>query len=107
MTTADILTECLQAHGGDAATLSDGADTLRIVAGRPGSVAFTLQREVASSVTLTLAEGFTLDGRVHYTQRTLPEVTIEGIIQTLAREATRVTPPPAVDPALLEIAVDD
>jgi len=84
MTTAEILTECLQARGGDTVTLSDGADSVQIVAGRPGSVCFTLQREVSPGVSFTLAEGFTLGGAVHYTQRALPEGRIAEIIARLA-----------------------
>ncbi|MFS8531913.1 hypothetical protein [Sphaerobacter thermophilus] len=94
MTTAEILTECLRARGGDTVTLTADTDSVQIVAGRPGSVCFTLQREVSPGVRFTLAEGFTLDGVVHYTQRALPEGRIADIIACLAEGAASPRPRP-------------
>lgn len=68
MTIVDLLTQYLEQHGGEAATLTDGDQVLRVVAGRPGSICFTLQREVAPETRVVVAEGFSLADHLDYVQ---------------------------------------
>lgn len=83
MTTVEILIEHLERHGGGASTVVAGRDRLRVVAGRPGSVCFTLEREATPGLSIVLAEGFSLDGQLVFDRHTLPPVETERIIRRL------------------------
>lgn len=54
---------------------------LEVAAGRPESVCFTLQELGSQGAQMTLGEGFSLDERLVFEQRRLPETEIERIIR--------------------------
>ncbi|HET9017298.1 MAG TPA: hypothetical protein VFN57_16965 [Thermomicrobiaceae bacterium] len=83
MTTVDILAAELERACADAATLVWRDYTLRVVAGRPGSVCFTLLQEIPPAVWIVQAEGFTFDGTIHYTQNVLGDVDAERAIRRI------------------------
>ena len=73
MSTVEILARTLEQSGLEAATYVWCDYTLRVVAGRPGSVCFTLLQEIPPTVWIVQAEGFTLGDAIHYTQHLLAE----------------------------------
>jgi len=81
MTTVDILARQLEQSGVDAAKYRWRDYTLHVVAGRRGSVCFTLLQEIPPAVWIVQAEGFTLDGAIHYTQHVLGDVEVQHIIR--------------------------
>ena len=54
---------------------------LEVAAGRPDSICFTLQDFGPQGAQITLGEGFSLDERLVFEQRRLPEPEIERIIR--------------------------
>lgn len=83
MTTVELLAEHLQRHGGEAATVSSEDYELRVVAGRPGSVCFTLRWQTAPESFVVLAEGFSLDNELIFDQCALSPDAVERIIRRL------------------------
>lgn len=97
MSSVDLLTQYLDRQAEDTATVTNDGYTLRIVAGRPGSICFTLEQEVASDERVVVAEGFSLDDRIDYVQRSIAPAEVERIIAKLigTRLPANVTPIPA------------
>lgn len=89
MSTVELLLDRVRGTIDGTYQMNGGPFRLEAVAGRPGSICFTLE-ETARGVRVSLAEGFSLDGQLVYDRRSLPESEIDRILRYLIDDRAAV-----------------